>query len=45
VFLGKIQGVDLVWGLGIELFWVLFFFVVSRTAFYYGTKRYSGYGG
>ncbi len=45
VFLGKIQGGNLLRGLGVELFWVLFFLAVSRAAFYYGTRRYSGFGG
>ena len=45
VFLGKVTGPDLVWGLAIQLFWVVFFIVASRTAFRYGVKRYSGFGG
>jgi ABC-2 type transport system permease protein len=45
VFLGKIQGAALAKGLSVQLFWVLLFFAVSRLAFFYGTKRYSGYGG
>ncbi|MGA2798135.1 MAG: ABC-2 family transporter protein [Thermoguttaceae bacterium] len=45
VFLGKIQGAALLEGLSMQLFWVLLFIAVSRLAFYYGTKRYSGYGG
>jgi len=45
VFLGKIQGAALVQGLIIEVLWVLFFIAASRTAFYFGTKRYSAYGG
>ena len=45
LFVGKIQGAALVKGLSVQLFWVLFFIVVSRLAFFYGTKRYSGYGG
>jgi ABC-2 type transport system permease protein len=45
VFLGKIQGAALVQGLIIEAFWVLFFIGASRMAFYFGTKRYSAYGG
>lgn len=45
VFLGKIQGAALIWGLSVQLFWVLLFFAVSRAAFCYGTRRYSGYGG
>jgi ABC-2 type transport system permease protein len=45
VFLGKIQGAELVWGLSLQLGWVLFFIVASRVTFYLGVKRYSGYGG
>ena len=45
VFLGKIQGSELVWGLSIELGWVIFFCIASRLAFHFGTRRYSGYGG
>jgi ABC-2 type transport system permease protein len=45
VFLGKIQGSALANGLCVQLAWVLFFFAVSRLAFYYGAKHYSGYGG
>ncbi|MBI3837620.1 MAG: ABC-2 family transporter protein [Planctomycetia bacterium] len=45
VFLGKIQGADLVWGLSVQLGWVLFFIVASRVTFYLGVKRYSGFGG
>jgi ABC-2 type transport system permease protein len=45
VFLGKVQGADLAWGLAIQLFWVLFFIGLCRLTFYLGVKRYSGYGG
>jgi ABC-2 type transport system permease protein len=45
VFLGKIQGAALIIGLCVQLFWVLLFIAVSRLTFFYGTKRYSGYGG
>ena len=45
VFLGKIQGPDLVYGLVVQAGWVLFFIVVCRVAMYRGVKRYSGYGG
>jgi ABC-2 type transport system permease protein len=45
VFLGKIQGSQLAWGLGLQLFWTVLFLLVSRIAFFYGTRRYSGYGG
>lgn len=45
VFLGKVQGWDLVRGLGWELFWVVFFIVLSRILWIRGTRRYSAYGG
>ncbi len=45
VFLGKIQGMALVWGLSVQVFWVLCFFAASQMAFHFGTRRYSGYGG
>ena len=45
VFLGKITGADLAWGLLVQLFWVLFFMFASRLAFRRGVRRYSGFGG
>jgi ABC-2 type transport system permease protein len=45
VFLGKIEGADLVWGLVVQAGWVVFFFVVCRLAFVRGMKRYSAFGG
>ena len=45
VFLGKIQGPELYTGLAIEFAWVVFFIVLSRTLWWRGVKRYSGYGG
>jgi ABC-2 type transport system permease protein len=45
VLLGKIQGWDLVRGLAVEAAWVVFFIVLSRVMFHYGTRRYSAYGG
>ncbi|UUO07777.1 ABC-2 family transporter protein [Blastopirellula sp. J2-11] len=45
VFLGKIQGTELVIGLVVQLAWVIFFYVTCRMALHYGVKRYSGYGG
>jgi ABC-2 type transport system permease protein len=45
VFLGKIQGPELMWGLIIEFAWIVFFLFACRILFYYGTKRYSGFGG
>lgn len=45
VFLGKIQGNDLVAGLWLEAAWLLFFIVLCRLMLYLGLKRYSAYGG
>lgn len=45
VWLGKVQGADLVRGLLIEVAWVVFFIVLSRFALARGINRYSGFGG
>ncbi len=45
VFLGKIQGPDLIWGLWIGAGWITFFIVLSRVMLHFGLRRYSGYGG
>ncbi len=45
VFLGKIQGEQLAWGLGLEFAWVVVFVILSRVTFHFGVKRYSAYGG
>lgn len=45
VFLGKIEGAALVWGLAAELIWVVLFFGMSRVLFRVGLARYSAYGG
>lgn len=45
VFLQKIEGQELVNGLLLELFWVVFFIVLSRVLYIRGVKRYSGFGG
>ncbi len=45
VFLGKIQGSELAWGLGLQLFWTVFFIVLCRVTFHLGVRRYSGFGG
>ena len=36
---------DLAWGLLVEVFWVMFFYLSARTMFHYGVRRYSAYGG
>jgi ABC-2 type transport system permease protein len=45
VFLGKVQGADLAWGLAVQAAWVVFFIVLCRVMFHLGVKRYSGFGG
>jgi len=45
VFLGKVSGADLVWGLAIQLGWVVLFVIASRVTFHVGVRRYSGFGG
>lgn len=45
VFLGKVQGADLAWGLAVQAGWVVAFAVIARLAFHYGVRRYSAFGG
>jgi ABC-2 type transport system permease protein len=45
VWLGKIEGDDLAWGLAVEAAWVVIAVVACRIAFVRGTRRYSAYGG
>jgi ABC-2 type transport system permease protein len=45
VFLGKVQGAELITALWVEFAWVVFFIVASRVALQRGFRRYSGFGG
>ncbi len=45
IFLGKIAGYQLAWGLLIQFGWLVVFIVLSRVTFHLGVKRYSGFGG
>jgi ABC-2 type transport system permease protein len=45
VFLGKIQGMDLMRGLLWEVFWALAFIVLTRLLYRFGLRRYSAFGG
>ena len=45
IFLGKVQGPELVRDMLIGVAWVIFFIGTSRFMFAQGVKRYSGYGG
>lgn len=45
VFLGKVQGADLVWGLAAELAWAVGFAVLARQLYRAGLRHYSAFGG
>ncbi len=45
VFLGKVTGADLAWGLAVELAWIAGFIALSRFALSRGLRRYSAFGG
>lgn len=45
VFLGKIEGEELAWGLLMEAVWAVVFIVLARVLYRLGLRRYSAYGG
>ena len=45
VFLGKVQGAALVWGLVAEAAWALGFMLLARFLYRLGLRRYGAYGG
>ena len=45
VFLGKVSGSDLVFGMWMQLAWLGVFILASRVTFHFGVRRYSGFGG
>jgi ABC-2 type transport system permease protein len=45
VFLGRLSGPQVIEGLWLQLGWIFFFLVAARIAFYFGVRRYSGFGG
>ena len=45
IFLGKVEGAELVRGLYLQLAWLVFFIIACRVTFYLGVRHYSGYGG
>ena len=45
VFLGKIHGTELVYGLLAEFGWAVVFIIGARLLFRFGLRRYSAYGG
>ncbi len=45
VFLGRIEGPELYWGIAVQIAWVVFFIVLARVLWSRGVIRYSGFGG
>jgi ABC-2 type transport system permease protein len=45
VFLGKIRGADLAWGLALQAAWAVGFVVLSQWLYRRGLRRYSAFGG
>ena len=45
VFLGKVRGVDLAWGLLAEFAWAVVFIFLARGLYRLGLRRYSAFGG
>ncbi len=45
IFLGKIHGAKLLWGLAGEVAWIVALMAICRIAFNRGVRRYSAYGG
>ncbi len=45
VFLGKVQGGELVMGLSVQAGWVVFFIILCRWTYARGIDQYSAYGG
>jgi ABC-2 type transport system permease protein len=45
VFLGRVQGEELVWGLLLELAWAVALVLICRAVYRLGLRRYSAYGG
>lgn len=45
VFLGKVRGQELLWGLGVEAFWAIFFAWLARFLYKRGLRHYGAYGG
>lgn len=45
LYLGRVEGVEMWRGLGIQFFWVLFFYVAAREMWRRGINRYTAFGG
>jgi ABC-2 type transport system permease protein len=45
VFLGRYEGLELIWGLIIQSAWALALMLIARLLYRFGLRRYSAYGG
>ena len=45
IYMGKLAGLALLGGIGVQLFWVLAMYALARFAWGRGIKRYAAYGG
>jgi ABC-2 type transport system permease protein len=45
IFLGKVRGAELAWGLALQAAWALAFVLAARWLYNRGLKRYSAFGG
>ena len=45
VLLGQLEPAEVIWGLKVELCWLVAFMILSRLMYSYGVKQYSAYGG
>jgi ABC-2 type transport system permease protein len=45
VLLGQLDPAEIIWGLKVELCWLVTFMILSRLMYSYGVKQYSAYGG
>jgi len=45
VLLGQLEPAEIIWGLKVEVCWLVTFMILSRLMYSYGVKQYSAYGG
>ncbi len=45
IFLGKVKGDELLYGLAAEVGWIVFFIVLAKVLYRQGLRRYSAFGG
>lgn len=45
LYLGRVEGELMWWGLAVQFFWVVFFYFVARAMWNRGVKKYTAFGG